>query len=230
MSTLSSETNDFQNLGQKVTKNISNTEKFSYRQTRMTENRPPPCAPPLPDHQGEYENCADPAMSKAVTGGLFYGKFTNQVSVDVSQEAVTSTLVQETKNVDAKHPTVYHDKTIFVQEKNYPRTTWELTLKVDDVTANKDTELSHENLWSSEYLLVYPYSEDPAVDHCVYVKRIDENDRIECINSHGVSRDVSYPIIKREDIVTLYRVTFDAKKIPFPPTRQPLGDTLNLPG
>ena len=137
MSTLSSETNDFQNLGQKVTKNISNTEKFSYRQTRMTENRPPPCAPPLPDHQGEYENCADPAMSKAVTGGLFYGKFTNQVSVDVSQEAVTSALVQETKNVNAKHPTVYHDKTIFVQERNYPRTTWELKLKVDDVNSQQ---------------------------------------------------------------------------------------------
>ena len=197
----------------------------------MTENRPPPCAPPLPDHQGEYENCADPAMSKAVTGGLFYGKFTNQVSVDVSQEAVTSALVQETKNVNAKHPTVYHDKTIFVQEKNYPRTTWELTLKVDDVTANKDTELCCANLRLHEYLLVYQYSKNPSVDHCVYVERIVEGDKIRTINSHGHrSQDVSYPIIKREDIVALYRVTFDAKKIPFPPTRQPLGDSQNLPG
>ena len=170
-------------------------------------------------------------MSKAVTGGCNSGKFTQHQKIDVCQEAVTSALINTVGNVDAKWPDVYNDKTIIVQERNFPRTTWELTLKVSDVTNNMVNELSDANLSSFEYLLVYPYSKDPPVNHCVYVKRISENDRILCINSHGVScRDVSYPKIKREDIVALYRVTFDAKKIPFPPTRQPLGDSQNLPG
>ena len=65
---------------------------------------------PKPDDQGPSNTCTNHLLAKAITEGLGDGTF--DATIDVSQDVVTSALVNKFQDVAGRWPTDFNQETI----------------------------------------------------------------------------------------------------------------------
>ena len=156
---------------------------------------------PSPDFQGNASTCTSHGVGKALTGGLYYGRF--GTVLDVFQDGVVNALIQLRKNVGGCWPDEFNKKSILA----YDRTSFEyytLGIRVEQCTF---PELQH-NWHQSSFVVVY---NSPQDSHCIYVDRV-ENGKLCCLNSHGNTD--GFPQLKPEEVTAIYQVSASVKKAP----------------